>query len=410
MKLAYEGYDMAGKPVAGLVDAQGVPEAAEHLRRQGLFITSIGEGGAAVPADAPSAAPRGARPRGRSKELVAFFRQLSILVGTHTPLVQALDAIERQTPEGAWRAVIADLRRRVEEGTSLSVAMEAHANRFDAISRSMVAAGESGGRLDVMLRGLAEMVRQQYHVRRSVVGAMVYPAVLIAVSLAVLVVTLFFVLPQFRGLFDTLQVPLPPTTALLMGASGWAASHWWAVVGALGALVAGGVAVARSAAARAAIDRFLVFAPRIGPIVRAFSTARIARVMGVLLDARIPMLEAVRLARQGTSNSCYARLLDRAESAITRGESLADTLSHSGLVVPSICEALASGERSGELGPVLIQVASFLDEDNEVLVKALMSIIEPIILTFLGVIIGFVAVSMFLPLFDIATLGGQASQ
>lgn len=409
MKLAYEGYDMAGKPAAGFVEAAGVAEAAEHLRRQGLFVTSVREQ-SAVTADPVPGAPRARRTGARSRDMVAFFRQLSILVGTHTPLVQALDAIERQTPDGPWRSVVADLRRRVEEGAALSAAMEAHASRFDAICRSMVAAGESGGRLDIMLRGLAEMVRQQYHVRRSVLGAMVYPAVLIVVSLCVLLVTLFFVLPQFRGLFDTLQVPLPPTTALLMSTSDWCASHWWAVIALAIAVATAPVIALRSPPVRECLDRILVVAPRIGPIVRAFATARIARVMGVLLDARIPMLDAVRLARQGCSNSCYARLLDRAESAITRGESLADTLSHSGLVVPSICEALASGERSGELGPVLLQVASFLDEDNEVLIKALMSIIEPIILTFLGVIIGFVAVSMFLPLFDIATLGGQASQ
>lgn len=405
MKLAYEGYDLAGKLVAGLVEAAGIPEASEQLRKQGVFVTALNESVGAPQLESQTSASRGRGGR-RPKDLVSFFRQLSILVGTHTPLVQSLAAIERQTPAGDWRGVIEDLRRRVEEGAALSAAMEAHSGKFDAICRSMVAAGESGGRLDVMLRGLSALTRQQYHVRRSIIGAMVYPVVLISVSLGVLIVTLFFVLPQFQGLFDTLQAPLPPTTKFLIGISAVGKSYWWAILAGVAALVMLCVSGFRSPSARRAIDRALVDAPRIGPIMRAFATARIARILGVLLDARIPMLDAVRLARQGTSNTCYADLLDRADHAISRGESLADILAHSGLVVPSICEALSSGERSGQLGPVLVQVADFLDEDNEVLVKSLMSIIEPVILTFLGVIIGFVAVSMFLPLFDLTTLGG----
>lgn len=407
MKLAYDGYDLAGKSVAGLIEAGSIADASEMLRKQGVFVTGVRETTAAA-AESIGARTGTSRGRRKPKDLVSFFRQLSILIGTHTPLVQALGAIERQTPEGDWRATIEDLRRRVEEGASLSAAMEAHSSRFDAISRSMVAAGESGGRLDVMLRGLSALTRQQYHVRRSIIGALIYPVVLIGVSTGVLFVTLFFVLPQFEGLFETLQAPLPPTTEALIVISGTMKTYWWATLTLAAGATAGAIAGMKSPRARRVIDKLLVDLPRIGPIMRAFATSRIARILGVLLDARIPMLEAVRLARQGTSNACYADLLDRAENAISRGESLADILAHSGLVVPSICEALSSGERSGQLGPVLIQVADFLDEDNEVLIRSLMSVIEPIILTLLGLIIGFIAVSMFLPLFDLTALGGAS--
>lgn len=409
MKIAYQGYDITGKAVAGMIDSPGAAEAAEQLRRQGVFVTAAQEHLHSPRAALGPGRAKASGVKGRPRDLVAFFRQLSILISTHTPLVQSLDAIERQIPEGDWRGVVADLRRRVEEGSTLAAAMEAHSARFDAICRSMVSAGESGGRLDVMLRGLSEMTRQQYHVRRTIVGAMVYPCVLIAVSMGVLVITLFFVLPQFQGLFDTLNAPLPPTTKFLVAISAAGKAYWWAVLLALGALGSLGAWAFASPPARRAVDHALVHAPRIGPIMRCFATARIARILGVLLDARIPMLEAIQLARQGTSNACYTTLLENAESAVSRGESLADILSHSGLVVPSICEALSSGERSGQLGAVLVQVADFLDEDNEVLVKSLMSIIEPIILTFLGLIIGFVAVSMFLPLFDLTSLGGPES-
>src|SRR5690606_319543 len=155
---------------------------------------------------------------------------------------------------GPWRATIEDLRRRVEEGASLSSAMEAHAGKFDAICRSMVAAGESGGRLDVMLRGLSAMTRQQYHVRRSILGATIYPIVLVGVSLGVLVVTLFFVLPQFEGLFQTLGAPLPPTTALLIDISSAGRSYWWAVIALAAAAAVGGGWTLRAPAPRRWLD------------------------------------------------------------------------------------------------------------------------------------------------------------
>lgn len=413
MKVVYEGFDLAGKKVSGSVEVAAVADAADQLRRQGVVATRVresgggGAGGSGATASAPARRTGG---KAKPKDLVAFFRQLSILIATHTPMVQALESIERQTPAGPWLDVIINLRKRVEEGATFAQAMEAHSGYFDAVSRSMIAAGESGGKMDVMLQGLANLTRQQYHVRRALVGAMVYPVALIGVSIAALFVTLFFVLPQFEKLFETLQAPLPPTTKALITVAGAAKHYWWAVILGMGGLVTLGVYAKNSASFRAKLDEVLVNAPRIGPIVRCFATARIARILGVLLGAKIPMLDALQLVRQGTSNACYSRMIEEAENAVSRGESLAEVLSRSGLVVPSICEALSSGERSGDIGGVLVQVAAFLDEDNETVVKSLMSIVEPVILSGLGVMIGFVAISMFLPLFDLTALGGPGAE
>lgn len=408
MKLAYQGFNLAGKPVSGTLECAGVAEASEQLRREGVFPTELVEAGAAR-GFSRGGTEKVKGERGSLRDLVSFCRQLAILVSAHTPLVQALGAVERQSGAGPWRATIADLRKRVEEGSSLAAAMEAHSGAFDAISRSMVAAGESSGKLELMLRGLAGMTRQQLHVRRSVVGALVYPAVLIVTSLVVLAIMLLFVLPQFQGLFETLNAPIPPTTQLLMDFANLLRGYWWAAGAVIGCLGMAAFWWRAAPPVRRVIDRSLVRTPRIGPIVQSFATARIARVLGVLLEARIPMLEAILLARQGTSNSCYAELLDRAGDAVTRGETLANVLASSSLIVSSVSEALHSGERSGQLGPVLVQVADFLDEDNEVLVRTLTGILEPVVLGILGIVIGFVAISMFLPLFDLTALsGGEA--
>jgi type II secretory pathway component PulF len=239
-----------------------------------------------------------------------------------------------------------------------------------------------------------------------VAGAMVYPCLLTTVAFGVLCVLLFFVLPRFEGLFHTLGSGLPPTTQALISFSNFIRDWWWAVVpGIIGAIVAVRFYL-KTASGSAALARFLVRAPHVGKVFRSFATARIARVLGVLVDGKVPLLEALSLARESAGNPLYEELLARAESRVTRGESVSSALENSPLIDPSIVEAIRSGERSGQIGPVLLSVAEFMDEDNEIILKALSSIIEPLILIVLGVLIGFVAVSMFLPLFDLASATG----
>lgn len=400
MNFSYRGFDASGKAVSGQTDAPGIAEAFDLLRRQGVFATTVTE------TQGPPTAHAG-NVRVGLRDLTAFCRQLAILVTTKTPLIQALGVVERQTAPGPWRAVIADLARRVEEGSALSAAMEHHPRCFDAVLRSMVAAGESGGMLDAMLRDVAALMRRQMGVRKTVIGALSYPVILIGVSVVVVVTMLTFVLPQFRELFESLQAPLPPTTKVLMKLGIALREYWWAVLAGLAACATGFWAWLRTPAARDAASGLLLSFPHVGPMVRAFSTARIARLLGVLLQARVALLDALRLTGEACGHSRYATLLLRAQDAVSKGQSLALVLSDPKLIAPAVSEALASGERSGQMGLVLVQVADYLDEDNDQIIKSLASILEPLVLTFLGVIVGVVAVSMFLPLFDLTAAGNQ---
>ncbi|MBX3409276.1 MAG: type II secretion system F family protein [Phycisphaeraceae bacterium] len=403
MKFVYEGFDTAGRRVKGDTEAAGAAEATDALRRQGIFATQVYE-------QERSSRPQGKVSRARRvvtlRELAHFYRQLSILVCTHTPLVQALEVVERQVQPGPWHDVLADVRRRVEEGESFSEAMAEYPNCFDAISRSMVAAGESGGMLDTMLKGLSTLTRQQMTLRKSVVGALTYPVVLISISLVVVVVMMMFVLPKFEELFETLQTPLPPTTAVLMAAGAFLREFWWIVFPLIFAGLGGLGYYLTSPAGRRRIDHAAVHAPKVGPIVQSFATARLVRLLGVLIQARIALLDALLLTRESMTNACYAGLLERAEQAVQRGQTLASVMADAQLIAPAVSEAIASGEKTGTMGEVLVQVADYLDEDNEQTVKALGSLIEPIILTVLGLVVGFVAISMFLPLFDLTAAGG----
>lgn len=411
MNIEYRAYDRSGREVAASIDAAGTAEAAESLRKQGLFVIEMIERGVQAAAEAervtgeamPARSAGGFGRTARLKNVSAFFRQLSVLVATGTPMVDALESIERQCAAGKWRDTVSDIRQRVEEGATFAEAMEPHPAYFDAVCRSLVSAGESSGTLDDMLRRLTMLTRQQLKIRSSIAGAMVYPILLLGVCLGVLGVMIGFVLPRFEGLFETLGAPLPPTTRLLMSISAELREYWWGSLMALGASGFGVHKWFTSDSGRRWWHRAVLRLPMFGPVVRSFSTSRVTRVLGVLLEGRVPMLDALKLTRQSTGNVCFAAMVQRAEDEVMRGGNISNVLATTPFISQSVTEAVRSGEKTGQVGPVLANLSEFLDEDNEVVLRSLTSLIEPVILIALGLIVGFVAVSMFLPLFDLAT-------
>jgi type IV pilus assembly protein PilC len=403
MKYRYKAFERSGRARQGVTEAGTSLEAAEMLAREGLFLADLQpEPGSRGVSRGLGGGPRG----GRHRAVAGFLKHLSVLVSTGTPVVDALQALERQTDDERWRAIVTDIRIRVEEGAPLSEAVAAHPRYFDTVARSLIRAGESGGRLDVMLTRLAQLSRKQLKVRQTLIGAMVYPSLLITVSVVVLAVMMCFVMPRFTGLFKTLDVPLPPTTRALMAVSEFLVSWWWGVLLALGAAVGGMAIWLRSPSGISRLHMFLLRAPRLGGICRGMATARFARLMGLLLESRVPMLECLELTRDASVNVHYVRLIGQAQEALTRGEPLSSAITAGGLVEPSVCEAIRNGERTGQIGPVLTSMADFLDEENEVILKSLTSLVEPLILITLGVVVGLVATSMFLPLFDLTGMAG----
>ena len=407
MKLRYQAFDRAGKAREGVVEAATPAEATDELRRDGLFVTEIGPAGDSSTDAHQKDGKFAARTRGgRMRAVAVFMRHLSVLVSTGTPLVDALSALERQAPDPGWGRIIGDIRGHVEDGLQFSEALAAHPKYFDSVCRSLVRAGESGGKLDVMLQRLATLTRKQLKVRQTVTGAMVYPCLLIVVAVVVLIVMMCFVMPRFSGLFKTLDAPLPPTTKLLMATSGFVRGWWWALGGGVAMVVTGFVMWLKTEAGKRAWDSFSLSAPQLGRLNRALTTARIARLMGLLLESRVPMLECLGLTKESLTNRHYVALMEATEGALTRGESFSSVLGSGGLISPSVIEAVRNAERTGQVGPVLSSMADFMDEENEVIVKSLTSLLEPLILITLGLVVGFVAISMFLPLFDLTSTAG----
>ena len=403
---SYLAYEKSGATRRGQVEAPSESEAREKLSRQGLFVTELREGGAEN--------QEGHRRRGgvpwkiikRLGRLTEFSRQLSVLVSTGTPLVQALLAVERQASDAEWKGVVRDLRERVEQGSGLAEAMRDHPDHFDALTQSLVSAGENAGNLSEMLKRLGSVTRQRQKTVQTVMGAMVYPCLLIAVSVVVIIVMLVFVVPRFAGMFESLDAELPATTAFLLGVGDLLRSWWFIVVPlALGIPVAAYFALP-SPRGRLFADRALVSLPVLGSVVRGLNLARIARMLGVLLTSHVKLLEALELTRQASGNSLYRNLLVEASDKVTTGEDLARVFSSSKLVSPAFAETVRNGEQTGRLGEALTGLSEFMDEDNETAVKSLTSLIEPAILIVLGLVVGFVALSLFLPLFDLTAMAG----
>ncbi len=233
---------------------------------------------------------------------------------------------------------------------------------------------------------------------------MVYPCLLAVVGVVVVTVMIVFVLPRFAGLFETLDAPLPPTTQMLLAISGVLRSHWWMIPILTVITFVGGKYSISTPTGRRTLDTWFVRLPFLGQFVRSLTTARIARLLGVLLGSQVQLLEALQLTRRATVNSRYSDLLQRAEDGVANGSSLSASFEGTHLINPSMTEAIRHGEESGQLAIVLTDMAEFMDEENEVVVRTLASIVEPLILIVLGVVVAVLALSMFMPLFDLTSL------
>ncbi|BAM04968.1 type II secretion system F family protein [Phycisphaera mikurensis] len=365
----------------------------------------------------PPVAPAGAPPRaagrltpaqrfGRRRQLLLFVRQLQLLLSAGTPLLQSLDALRRQTADPLWERTVAELAESIEGGSSLSGAMGRRPELFPAVSRGLVAAGESTGRLGDMLERVAGLIQKDLQVRSAVIAALAYPLALLAVVTAVGVSMLLFVVPRFAGLFETLNVPMPPTTQITVWTSQTLRDQGLWIGGGLAAAATAGFLLVRSPAGRLALDATLLRVPGLGPVIKGLATAQIVRLFGVLTDCHLPLMEVLALVRGSCGNARYRALLDAAETSVDRGEGVSAAFDDPDLIAPSVYEAFRSAESSGRLGPAMVAVAEFLEQENDALVRLLTKTLEPVILLLLGLVVGALAMSMFLPLFDLTAMAG----
>jgi type IV pilus assembly protein PilC len=334
------------------------------------------------------------------KDMVIFTRQFATMINAGLPLVQSLDILSQQTPKKSFAAAIKQVLNDVEAGNTLADSLRPH-KAFSDLYVNMVAAGEAGGILDVILLRLAEYMEKAEKLRRKVKGAMFYPATVLGFSGVAIAVLLIFVIPTFAGFFTGAGVALPLPTQIVIGASQFLVSWWWACGVGLGLSVyllrqwkateSGGVA----------FDRLLLSVPVIGNVVRKSSIARFARTLGTLIASGVPILEGLEITAKTSGNKIVENAILRSRVSIAGGDTISEPLRKSEVFPPMVVQMINVGEQTGGLDEMLNKVAEFYDSEVDSAVDAMTSILEPIMIVFLGLVVGGMVVAMYLPIFDI---------
>jgi type IV pilus assembly protein PilC len=410
----YEALNAAGKPQKGTVEAGTTEEAIQRIKGQGFFPTSVREqkNKQKQAAAAEQAKPKKKKEMGFSiggvkpKHLTTFTRQLSTLQDAGLPLLRSLQILEGQQKPGKLKNVLQGVCEDVEGGTSLSDAMAKHPRAFNRLYTKMVAAGEVGGVLDIILQRLAEFMEKAESLKRKIRAAMIYPIAVVVIAVLIVAFIMVFIIPKFEEIFKDFGVALPALTRVLINVSRWMAGNG------VGQVVPGWVFVIfsplifwilfklarKSPPGRAALDTLVFWMPLFGNLIRKTVTARFTRTLGTLISAGVPILEAILITRDTSGNYVFEKALTGVHDSIREGESFAGPLREAKVCDAIVVNMIDVGEETGDMDVMLLKVADNYDEEVDVAVSGLIKLIEPLLIVFLGGAVGTIVVSMFLPL------------
>jgi type IV pilus assembly protein PilC len=420
---SYEALSADGKRQTGEVEAADRNAAITVIRGGGLKPTKVMEKdsdrGAAKNAGAAAPTPSGSvaaepKKKGKTKgkvksqQLSDFANQFAVLQDAGLPIVRSLKVLANQQKPGTFKAILEDVTETVESGSTLSDALAQHPNAFDNLFCNMVKAGEAGGVLDVIMNRLAGFLEKAQRLKKKVVGASVYPVVVMSVAIIILTAIIIFVVPAFETMFKAQGLDLPfPTQMLLFisrGLVGWFGLALVAVV--VGTIVGVG-AWRKTKGGKRKMDAIKLKLPIFGTILRKSTTSRFCRTLGTLIASGVPILESLTICRNAINNEVLGEAIDTVRASIKEGESIAAPLGKTSLFDDLVVNMIDVGEETGELDKMLVKVADNYDLEVDIAVDALMSIMEPILIVFMGGAIGFIVIALFLPLVSmIENIGG----
>jgi len=393
----YRARDPLGNSLEGRVEAASQEDAAQQLRREGFQVVELSDGD-----EGEGLFPR----RVRKGEVVYVTSQLAVMVDTGITLSAALDNILSQEQNPTLRKVLRSLRQAVQEGDDFSTALARFPKLFDKTYVSLVKASEATGSLGPMLDRIAGYLRKELETRSKVRAAMAYPSVMTVMAVAVTIFLLTFVLPKFTPLFMRKGMQLPKPTRVMMWLSDMLVNYWYAWAALAVALVVGFVFTRRTPQGRQLIDWAKISAPLLGPMYRKVTISRSIRTLGTLLSSGIAMLDALQLASDVTGNVWYERLWRNVSRDVTEGKQICQALSGDPLFPPMLVQMISAGEQTGRLGPVLERVSNFYDQEVETSLKTLTSLIEPLMITVMGGVVGGIALALMLPIFQLSKAPG----
>lgn len=392
----YRAKTRGGRSIKGDLDAPNLEFAENILRRKGYMDVRV--------KPKPKDLLEGTFLEGgvSDRDMVVFSRQFATMINAGVPILQALQIMCEQTENPKLRRKLYTIRNDIEGGSSLFEALKKHSDIFDALYSNMVNAGETGGILDQVLLRLAEYIEKAARLKAKIKGAMIYPGVVVTVAVAVIAVILIFVIPTFETMFRDFGSSLPAPTQFVINLSDFVVNNFLLLVGGIVAFLVGFKFFYKWEKGQILVDRWVLFLPVFGPLLRKAAVAKFSRTLSTMVSSGVPILNALDIVSRTSGNKTVERGVLEAKKAIAEGQSLADPLDDTGVFPPMVIHMIAIGETTGALDSMLSKIADFYDDEVDVAVDALTSMIEPIMIVFLGVVVGGLVISMYLPIFSIA--------
>ncbi|MEW6324468.1 MAG: type II secretion system F family protein [Nitrospirota bacterium] len=398
---AYVGRTRQGTVRKGEISAKTRDEAMAVLRRQQILPTSIQQKAKELSFSLPSFGGGVS-----DRDIVIFTRQFSTMIDAGLPLVQCLEILASQTENKTLAAAIGQLRVDVEAGSTYADALKKHPKIFDDLYVSLVSAGEAGGILDTILNRLSKHIEKTMALKKKIKSAMVYPGVIVTVAVIVVSVLLVWVIPIFAQMFTDFGGTLPVLTQVVITMSNFAQTYWW-IIGA--AAIGAGFAIKKwygTPSGRTVIDRLLLQAPVVGDLIRKSAVAKFTRTLGTLISSGVPILDGLAIVSKTAGNVVIEKAIMSARQSISEGKTVSEPLGASKVFPPMVVQMIAVGETTGALDAMLGKIADFYDDEVDAGVATLTSLLEPALMVFLGVVIGFIVIAMYMPIFKMAAAIG----
>jgi len=382
-----------GQILKGTLDVATRDEVLRHIKQQKMIVVNVREQPKQITISFKSKSIK-------TRDIVIFTRQFATMINSGLPLVQSLDILAKQTENPALADVTRQVVFDVESGHTLADAFSKHPKAFTELYVNMVAAGEAGGILDTILLRLATFLEKSDALIRKVKGAMVYPGVILSVAGIAIAVLLIFVIPTFQKMFASVGMELPLPTRIVIAMSDFLINYWWAIL-----LIIAGIAYAirayyQTSDGRLRLDQMMLNAPVLGDLLRKSAVSRFTRTLGTLISSGVSILDGLEITAKTAGNRVIHDAVMESRNSIAGGETIAGPLEKSKVFPPMVISMIAVGEQTGGLDEMLSKIADFYDEEVDVAVSALLSLMEPMMIVFLGVIVGGMVVAMYLPIFD----------
>lgn len=401
----YTALDAKGKNTNGIIDADSPYAARQKLRGSRIFPVSVREvKESQAKKESSSVSLSAAFTRVRPSEVALMTRQLATLLGAGFPLVTALDTLIPQTRSQGFKKCLSRIKDSITEGNSFAASLSLYPGVFPPLYINMISAGETSGTLELVLDRLAELTEKQQALKTKIRSALAYPILMGFVGVLVLFFLLTFIVPSITSIFEDMERALPAPTRLLLGASAFFKGYWWLFLLLLGLAAIGYQAMRKSQKGRVLIDRTILKTPGFGGLARKLAVARFSRTLGSLLENGVPMMSALGIVKNIVGNMILAQAVERATDAVGKGQGLGVSLGETGVFPALAIQMTQVGEQTGELEPMLKKVADVFEGEVETTVMNLTALLEPVMILVMGAVVGFIVLSICLPIFEMNTL------